>query len=109
FEFPLLGRFVGGTSLRQKLDAAALERKLTSCRAYDKPIVEVARRMAGDDGALSEERMRLAWPWAIQSRRDVLYSRPGEGRICAVHFRDPILPIAGAVHQFVSGCPAWAA
>ena len=111
FEFPLVGGLIArSTALKQRVEGEAWIRKFAHCRAYAEPIEEIQRRLANDGlDALREEHVRLATPWAIRNRRDVLYTRVEDGRIPAIQFSDHVLPVAGSVHRYVSGRHAWAA
>jgi AcrR family transcriptional regulator len=104
FEFSLMGtRQARATGLRQRIEGDAWLRKLDSCRAYAEPIEEVERLTATDgDEALRDECLRLATPWAINNRQNVLYAA-GKERIAAVHFQEHMLPVAGAMQRYVSG------
>ncbi len=104
FEFSLMGsRLMRSTGSRQRVDGDVWLRKLDSVRAYAEPIEEIERLLAkeGEEG-LREECVRLATPWAIRDRRGVRYAT-GNERIAAVHFQEHLLPIAGAMHRYVSG------
>jgi len=103
FEFPLIGgRLSRATSLRHRLDADAWSRKRDRLKAYEQPIDEVERRIAREGiDALQEESLRLATPWSLRERRDVLYSQSRDGVIPAVHFAEHVLPLAGSVLRFV--------
>jgi hypothetical protein len=111
YEFPLMGsRCTRSSSLHQYVSGDAWVRKFSSCRAYVQPIEEVQHRIANNGvESLREEYLRLATPWAIQNRRNVLYAREEGGRIPAIQFREHFLPVAGSIHRFVMGSHARAA
>ena len=111
FEFPLIGgRLSRATTLRQRIEGDAWIRKFASCRAYQEPIDGIRRHLAGDGvEALREECLRLATPWSIRNRRNVLYSRSATDCIPAIHFSEHLLPVAGSVHSYACSSLAQAA
>lgn len=110
FELPLLGPRSNRGAVRLRVEGEAWQRKYSQCRAYAEPVEEV-RLLIETQGidALREEHLRLAMPWAIRHRRDVLYSSDSEGRIPAIRFREHILPFVQAMHRCVTGGLAAAA
>jgi len=105
YEFPLLGESGARSStLHQYISGDAWLRKFASCRAYAEPVEEVQRHVANDGiDSLRMEWLRLATPWAIRNRRNVLYARVNEGRMPAIQFQKHFLPVAGAIHRYVTG------
>jgi hypothetical protein len=105
YEFPLLGnRGACSSTLHQTVAGEAWIRKFASCQAYAAPIDEVRRQIVNDGiDSLRQESLRPAMPWAIQNRRNVLYTRAENGRIPAIHFREHFLPLAGSIHEFAAG------
>lgn len=111
FEFPLFGSAAGQSqALIQRIEGAAWARKLASCQSYEAPVDEVQVHLDRDgDEALRDECVRPAKPWAIQRRRDVLYTHPVDRRIPAIQFSEHVLPVAGSVERFVAAPRSWAA
>jgi hypothetical protein len=103
YEFSLIGDIAARSStLNQYVAGDAWVRKFTSCRSYAKPIEEIQRHIANDGlDSLRKECLRLATPWAIQHRRNVLYAHAENGRLPAIHFRDHFLPVAASMQRFV--------
>ena len=111
FEVPLsIARSNRGAAIRLRVEGDAWLRKFSHCRAYAEPIEEVQQRIEieGID-FLREECLRLAVPWSIRHRKDIIYSSSVAGRIPALRFREHFLPIVNAVHGFAMGHRSWAA